>query len=286
MARTTLAEVRDPVNLLYYGDPGSGKTTALAHLANHGRVVHIDSESGLKAKPLQALGVNIDNIELHRDISYPALEELFWDMKSDLDSDPDAYAGVIWDSITETQKIMLESVVSRAVEKANNKGMERDEFFVAREDWGVITEQMRRLIRMFRDLPCHTGWSALERRDQDDDGTVKYGPALSPAVQTDLMGYVDLICHTESILVDNQDFFVGQFRGGGKYQVKDRLGPFPVRMVTPTFERIIAYYEGTLSEDNDPELERIRRAQSADRAEEAKAAKKEKDSGGTDKDAA
>lgn len=263
MTRATLSEIRDPVNILYYGNPGSGKTTALAHMAKLGRVIHIDSESGLKGKPLQALGVPIERIELHRDISYQALESLFWDIKSDLDSDPDAYAGVIWDSITETQKIMLEAVVHRAVEKANNKGMERDEFFVDRSDWGVITEQMRRLIRMFRDLPCHTGWSALERRDQDDDGTVKYGPALSPAVQTDLMGYVDLICHTDAVLIDNESFFVGQFRTEGKYQAKDRLGPMPNKMVTPTVDRVIAYYEGTIDESNDPELARASKAKTA-----------------------
>ena len=42
----------EPVNALYYGREGTGKTTAAAHLANRGRVLYINAEAGLKRQPL------------------------------------------------------------------------------------------------------------------------------------------------------------------------------------------------------------------------------------------
>lgn len=247
--RATLAETVEYVNMMYYGDPGSGKTTSAAGLARLGEIVYVDAESGLKAGPLGRLGIPTDNIGVHRVISFEALENLYWDLKAELEEG--GPEGLVLDSITETQKLLLEHIVARGVEKAERKGMERDEYAIYKEDWGVNTEQMRRLIRKVRDLPCHVALVCLSRRDQDDDGAVSVGPAVSPALQSDLMGYMDLVCHTSVEQIGEEIAYVGEFRNVGKYQAKDRYGLLPRKLVNPSFDRVIAYVNGDLTPAND-----------------------------------
>lgn len=259
--RATAEEMKEFAKVGYYGYPGSGKTSDLASLANLGPTIHIDAESGLKRSALQRRGIELGNIEPFPDrsrgeaITYEDLENLYWDCKERLDNDPTSIFGIMWDSVTETNKLLLEKAVAKGVIKAENKGLERSQFDIYKEDYGTVTEQMRQLIRNFRDLPCHVGFAALVRRDQDDDGKVKYGMALSPALQTDLHGYVDILCLTSTIEVPGWrkgEMFLGRVRAGGKYEVKDRFDALPTELVDPTMERIIQYVNGELDEDSDP----------------------------------
>jgi len=266
METKPLTEQRDTLNILYYGPGGTGKTTDLAFMANLGRVLYVDAESGIKRGPLERLGVKTANIEiLDVTVGFAPFEQAFWDIKSDLAADPDSWAGTVWDSVTEIHKAFLDDVVIAGVAKAQRQGKERDRFFIERGDWGVMTDQMRLLIRRYRDLPCHFGMAALERREQDDDGKVVYQPGVTPALQNDLIGYMDVVCHTSTELVGAAEEFHGLFRPVGKYQGKDRFGALPRRLVAPTFDRVLSYIDGSLSRDTDPELQaaRARREQLA-----------------------
>ena len=248
----TLADQRELVKVLYYGDPGSGKTTAMASAASLGPVIYIDAESGLKRGPLERLGVDVANIEPHREVSFDALEALYWDLEARLDDDPEAISAVVLDSVTEIQKVLLGQIVSKAVSKASARGMDRDPFQIDRADWGVDTEQMRRLTRRFRDLSCHIAFGALPKREVDDDGSVVYSPALTPAFQTDLMGYVDVVVHTEIKTIGGTEFFAGTCKPIGKYLGKDRFGIIPSTLIDPTLDRIVAYVNGDITQDRDP----------------------------------
>jgi hypothetical protein len=274
VARQTLADVREPINILYYGDGGTGKTTNLAMMANQGRVVYVNAEAGLKARPLRKLGVNVANIELFPNreagerLDYDSLEALYWRMLAELDDNPEAYAGCVWDSVTEIHKALLDGVVEGAVAKADRMGKERDPFFIDIADYGVMTEQMRRLLRKFRDLPCHFGASALARRMQDDDGAVTYGPAVTPALATDLHGYMDIVCYTEVVEVAGEEEFRGKFAPVGKVRGKDRFSALPKKgLVDPTFERIRAYVEEELGLEEDPVMAAARERRKGAEAE-------------------
>jgi hypothetical protein len=221
-------------------------------------MIFINAESGIKASPIRSFGIDTDQIDIHDAIQFKELEELFWEIHNAATNDENPFIGVALDSVTEIQKKLLESVVSTAVRKANRRGMERDPWTVNREDWGVNTEQMRQLIRKFRDLPCHTGFACLERRDVDEsDGSVAYGPAVTPALGSDLMGYVDLLCYcfTELREGSNQELYWGYFRPHGKYQAKDRFRLLPRRMLNPTFDRVIGYVRGEITTKTDPDLQ-------------------------------
>lgn len=254
---TPLAETEDFVKILYHGEPGTGKTTALAGLARLGKVYYVNAEAGLKAKPLRRMGIPIENIEVYpkkgESITFEGMENLFWSLKAMLEDDPTSLAGVLLDSLTEIQKKFLDNIVQKAVDKADGLGMERNRFQVERNEWGVNTEQMRLLIRQFRDLPCHVGMATQSRRDQDDDGEVSYGPALTPALQGDVVGYCDIVIATQvEAREGGKDLFFGQTRRVGKYTAKDRYGLLPRKLVTPSFDRVISYVAEELTSTDDP----------------------------------
>lgn len=266
-----LSETADKVKILYVGDAGSGKTTNLAMMANVGPVIYVNAEGGLKAKPLKRLGVKIENIQVHpvpgQVLTYDYLEGLFWDLKAKLEADPGCIAGVVWDSANDITKTLLDNVVAGAVVKAESKSKDRDPFFVALEDYGMMSEQVVRLMRRFRDLPCHFGVSSLPRRDVDDDGKVVYRPGVIPSLRTVLMGYPDIVCYTSVEEIGGEDVYVGLFRPAGKYRGKDRFGVMPKRLPSPTFDRILGYVDGVLDAESDPLRSRVLALQKGGKAE-------------------
>lgn len=256
---TLLEDTPEPINILYYGDGGTGKSTNIATAANEGKIWICNAESGIKARPLKAMGVSTENIEVFpgpgEEITFDSLEKEWLRIREELNNDPGAYAATGWDSITEIYKTLLDSVVAKAVVRADRAGKERDPFFVDRADYGVMTEQVRSLVRKFRDLPCHFALTALSRREQDDDGAVIYQPAVTPALQNDLVGWVDIVCVTSVALVDGVEEYRGLFRPHSKFRGKDRLKALPKWLVDPTFERVQAYVDGELTVDTDPVMQ-------------------------------
>lgn len=257
----TLDDETDYVNVLFYGDGGTGKTTDLASFARLGPVVFIPAEPGLKKGPLQRLGIPLENLKVQKDTSFSALDDLFWKLKGWLEDDPDRITAVCIDSATALHKSWVKERVRVGVQKAERKGIERSMFDTFEEDWGVMSEQMRLTVRQFIDLPCHFGLSALERRDQDHDGKVRYGPAVNPALQTDLFGAVDIVAHTYAEDLrgwdEDDEVFLASFRAVGKFRAKDRFKVLPKKMPNPTADRIVSYVRGELTKQDDPDIKRF-----------------------------
>lgn len=261
---TPLSDVEEYSRVLYYGKEGSAKTTNLLTLSQHGRMLLINAEGGVKKKALVKHGVNLDNVQVWppegQPITFEGLREVFFQVKSDLEDDPKAWIGIGFDSITDITQGILDQVSTHRVDKTRNRGIDvdlMDSFFVDRDDYGTMSKMMRQLMRSFRDLPTHVVYTALERRDVDEDtGKVAYGPALSPAVGTDLMGYVDLVLYCRAADED-QDVFRAVSKQAGKYRVKDRDGVLPRVLVNPTMVRILEYIGGDLEEDTDEEQKKL-----------------------------
>lgn len=259
-SRRSLSEVAEQVNICYYGEPGSAKTTSIAAGSRRGPQLFINAESGLKSRPLRELGMDLEQISVYPDpqvegerIGFDELESLFWETKAELQDDPDAYWSIGMDSVTEVQKLLMVDVLAEARERADAKGKERGRFDTYQEDWGTNTEQMREILRNFRDLPCHFAVAALPRRDVDDDASVKYGPAVTPALQNDIFAFFDILCYTEEIEVEGMDdpIYVGRFRKQGARRAKDRFKALPRVLVNPWLDRVVDYVNGDLEEDDD-----------------------------------
>lgn len=247
----------DKANVLLWGREGSGKTTSLAMLSNLGRVLIINAEGGLKLKPLAKMGANLDNIKIFPNpkkpipLSHANLDKMYRRVRADLMKDPDSWVAVCFDSATEVHQAILDDAQQRRIKKLEDRGQEPDVYHVDIADYGTMSKMMRDLMRKFRDLPCHVFFTALERRDIDKD-TKKptYGPAITPGLQADLLGYPDLVfmCKPE----DEGGPFRALTRATVKYRAKDRFNVFPRVLVQPTGDRIIQYVTGELTEETDP----------------------------------
>lgn len=259
--RPTLDSEEEWLNVMYYGEQGTGKTTALASLAHHGRIIFVNAEGGLKARPLRKLGIPIENIEPMECTSFGQMEAFYWDVKERIEHDNDRPFGVLFDSVTEMQKIFIEKQVygrvNAAIRKATKLMIEPDPahtnpFKIHLDDYGVMTEQMRMLLRRFRDLPCHTGFSSLAKRDVDETGgdgegkAVIYRPALTPAFGNDIRGYVDIVIAT---MVARDGQYIGLSRPQNRWQGKDRLNMLPPVMVDPTMDRLLQVLEDKVTDE-------------------------------------
>ncbi|QCQ57491.1 RecA-like DNA recombinase [Microbacterium phage Sucha] len=257
-------ETEEHLNVLYWGREGSGKTIDLASATQLGRVLYINAEGGLKKRALLDNGVNTANLVVFprpgSELTYDSLEQALFRVKSDLMSDPKAWFLVAIDSVTELATAFTEDVSDETFDRNKKKNPNwapglNDQFFTDRSDYGVSTKMIRKLVRMLRDLPVHVAMTCLERRDVDEDTSkVAYGPAVGPALQTSLLGYVDVVLYTKAA-DEERPYFRAQTKKVGTARAKDRLGILPPVLVNPTFPRVVAYNEGTLSADTDPEQE-------------------------------
>lgn len=257
----SLSNTDEFLNVLLFGREGSGKTTAACSLANlgYGKVLVVNAEGGMKKNTLKRHGIEIDRIMVWppagQQITHAGLDEVHRQLKADLANDPQSWAGVVFDSATEIVQALVDYVAGDRIEKASRKGANIDgidQFFTDRSDYGTMSKMFRDILRKFRDLPTHFIVTALERRDVDEDsGKVQYGPAVTPGVQTDLLGYVDLVLACSAADDEEGKPYRALTRSSGKYRGKDRLGVLPKVLVQPTIERILAYESGKLTEETD-----------------------------------
>lgn len=261
----TLDDMAEYLNILYYGEPGSGKTSAAAGMARLGPVYLVDVESGAKARPLRRLGIPTKNIRPVQITGYQDLDRFYWHLKQELEDDPGSVVGVIFDSITEIHDQLIREQVdirhAKAVRKVTNKNgellqaVDDNEFEVQLPERGIVTEQLRTLTRRFRDLPCHLAVVAGAKREVDPNGEgVVYLPLLPPKYGAQIRGFVDVVSYTLKVSeVEDASGYLGVFRDTGKYKGKDRLGAIPPVMANPSFDRLasVIFEEIDLSTDED-----------------------------------
>jgi len=261
----TLDEAEDFLNVLWYGPEGVGKTTAALKAANHGRVLVVSAEGGLKAKALKRNGIDISQVTVwppagQEDLLTRAgVEALGYKLREDLAADPTAWYAVVWDSGSAIGDKILRQIVAAEVEKDSakpahlRKDFRADPYFTDRSDYGTLSSQLVPLIHQYRDLQCHFLITALERRDVDDDtGQVMYGPVFTPAVSSEARASADVVIRVSQEEGDGEMVVVGATRPNPRYRGKDRFGATPIRFADPSFTRVLGYVEGEIDEQNDP----------------------------------
>lgn len=259
----TLDQTEDKINALYYGTEGTGKTTAVAAMANlpgPGKVLIINSEGGLKKLALEKRGIDTSAIAVWpkpgNRITKAGLDALYEQIRSDLDKNPDSWKGVAFDSMTEIATILRENATEKRQTALKIKGATYDPDFIDRSDYGIQTDHGNRIVRLFRDLPCHFAMTALDRVDET---TGEHGPAVNPAFASSILGYVDFVLYCRAtqataetpIGEDTPAEFRAATRQGKTYRAKDRFDILPRVLASPTFDRVAAYVAGDLTEEED-----------------------------------
>lgn len=244
---TPLEEKAQHLKVLYYGKQGTGKTTAAAlatqSTTGDSRVLIIDAEGGLDQTALATRGVDTSRVAVWppvgQRVTSEGLMELHEALDEELADDPESWSAVVFDSMTEIHQLLRENATDYRVEKSR---VVIDPDVIDRDDYNKMTSQMRKIIRRFRDLPCDIVFTALEKITEDE-----IRPAVSPALGTDLMGYVDLVIRTAMV----QDSQVGRFHPTEHINAKDRTNQFPALMANPSFDRLCAVRNNILDLDSD-----------------------------------
>lgn len=231
-------------NILIYGDSGTGKTTLAGSadaVPSMRPVLFIDVEGGTNSLRHTYPEVSTVRVKTWKEMQalYNALYE---------GNHP--YRTVVLDSLTEIQKFNMYGIMNDLAQKRPDL----DPDIPGMREWGKNLEQLRRMVRGFRDLPMHTIFTALKRDDKDaKTGITTMKPSLSGKLADEVAAFLDIVVY----------YYVKQIGDGTEAEfrrllltqktdaqvAKDRSGRLPMVIEYPTMKLIHEFMTGANSQD-------------------------------------
>lgn len=226
------------LNLLLYGEPSAGKTYFF------GSVVDWPEEF------LPALLIDIDGgweTLRHKseiDISPPirtieSLTNLYNTLSANYSKGDRYYKIIGLDNISELQKMDMNEVMREAKRTANNPE-KVDVDVPSQREWGKNGERMRKIIRAYRDLPCHTICMAhFSEREDKMTKIDRIWPGMPGQMRHEILGFFAVAGYLSVYEEGGEIKRQIQFKKTKKVQARDRFQILPdVMLDNPTLPQI------------------------------------------------
>lgn len=229
-----------------YGGPGTGKTTLAASAFDvpaMNPVLHLNIENGTQS--ISEIYPDLEIIDIDR---FKQLQDVYNELYKGQDFDAQTCAGyrtVILDNVTEGQKKGMEHIFQ--AEKLAAQGINFTEFAMAtfaNGGWNQSSEQMRKMIRAFRELPCYVIIVAWETDIEKSESRHLWTPSFTSKVAQEMPGMVNDV-YRLTISTDGTSRTL-QTNRTRDVVAKDRTRKLPYRLENPTMPLIHQYWSGAL----------------------------------------
>lgn len=211
------------MNSLFYGDPGSGKTHLLGTAQDHpltSPVLIIDCEAG------------VTTLRKRKDIDVKTIRSIseLVGVHKELYDNPGYYKSVGLDSLTELQRLDMIECMLEAYDRNPNRNKDEP----SQREWTISGHHIRRIVRGFRDLPCHTFITALAATERDSNNVQQIFPSIPGKLKTEVPGFLDIVGYLRAVNEGNEIVRKMQFANTERVIAKDRTGELEGLMENPT----------------------------------------------------
>ena len=262
-----MAYVEDPLKFIVYAPPGQGKTVLLSSCSEDERTwpcVFADFEAGLKSvrskvrrlvlpgkrsnpKGYPVLGTvkpvpgKMDVVQIKEWEDFEVLAEYIGNVEAH------PYKAILFDSLSEMNYLNMNQVL----EGATKVDLKHDIDILEQRDYLRSSNQMRKMIRFFRDLDMHIIFSAAAQQMDNPQTKLKmWFPKLTGGLALEVPGLIDVMGYL-GVLDDGSRFL--QVQPTTKFIAKDRTegGLLSPGIMNPTITSILDLAEGLATMDED-----------------------------------
>src|SRR5215831_206368 len=194
-------EVVDWINMLIYGEPGVGKTYLCGTAQDHpdtAPVLYLDIDGGvttlrhrttLDVKPVRSIEKIKAGFNKEEMLGINEIYEMLYN-SIDRETGKIPYGTVVIDRLDELADIDMRYIMRDAF---NRKPETVDIDVPSPREWGINRSHIRKLVRAFRDLPCHVIFVSGVTVFQEEGQPTKYSPGFAGKLRNELPGFVDIV---------------------------------------------------------------------------------------------
>lgn len=225
----------ESINMVLYGDPGSGKTVFAGSGRENGKhdlIVAI--EQGTKSAA--QMGSQASVIEAKDWDTLVAVVDAIID-------EPDRYEWVIIDSLTKMQDIIWQEILANATRRSPDRSQYKKEL----QEYGEAQERLKEIVRRLNESSANIIYTAMADLAEDEDANEYRLPAIhggKGAMAWWVCGEVDVVCYLSIIHRDKRAIRSFQFNKTRNVLAKDRMNLFEKAQGNLTLEK---YTEAVLA---------------------------------------